>query len=217
MALPVSVVQADVLVCAKGGGGLLKERMALVADLWGAGLRAEMMQQAAPSLTAQYEYAHLRHIPWLLIIHGATLSAADTVKVWPLCLHLLHNDLAAAVVLATSDPVHKSINQSIIIYLMSCHLLHTASCYHTCFMSAVYSDGLSMGSLPPDVILGLSESRSLFILASNLQGPQLQQGALALSETLPVFFTLFVIYVEQIQLMFELANICTHTSLWVTQ
>ena len=78
-------MQADVLVCAKGGGGLLKERMALVADLWGAGLRAEMMQQAAPSLTAQYEYAHLRHIPWLLIIHGATLSAADTVKVWPLC------------------------------------------------------------------------------------------------------------------------------------
>lgn len=74
-------LQADVLVCAKGGGGLLKERMALVADLWAAGLRAEMMQQTAPSLTAQYEYAHLRHIPWLLIIHGATLSAADTVKV----------------------------------------------------------------------------------------------------------------------------------------
>ena len=74
-------MQADVLVCAKGGGGLLKERMALVADLWAAGLRAEMMQQAAPSLTAQYEYAHLRHIPWLLIIHAATLSAADTVKV----------------------------------------------------------------------------------------------------------------------------------------
>ena len=76
-------VQADVLVCARGGGGLLKERMALVADLWAAGLRAEMMQQAAPSLTAQYEYAHARHIPWLLIIHGATLSAADTVKVGP--------------------------------------------------------------------------------------------------------------------------------------
>lgn len=77
-------VQADVLVCARGGGGLLKERMALVADLWAAGLRAEMMQQAAPSLTAQYEYAHARHIPWLLIIHGATLSAADTVKASPL-------------------------------------------------------------------------------------------------------------------------------------
>lgn len=138
MALPVSFVQADVLVCAKGGGGLLKERMALVADLWGAGLRAEMMQQAAPSLTAQYEYAHVRHIPWLLIIHGATLSTADTVKVWPLCPLLLHCDLAAAVVLATSDPVH---------------ILQTALCYHTCVMSAVYSDGLSMGSLPPDVIL----------------------------------------------------------------
>ena len=75
------LLQADVLVCAKGGGGLLKERMALVADLWAAGLRAEMMQQAAPSLTAQYDYAHARHIPWLLIIQAATLSAADTVKV----------------------------------------------------------------------------------------------------------------------------------------
>ena len=79
--MTLGVVQADVLVCAKGGGGLLKERMALVADLWAAGLRAEMMQQAAPSLTAQYDYAHARHIPWLLIIQAATLSAADTVKV----------------------------------------------------------------------------------------------------------------------------------------
>lgn len=77
----IAHAQADVLVCAKGGGGLLKERMALVADLWGAGLRAELMQQAAPSLTAQYDYAHARHIPWLLIIQAATLSAADTVKV----------------------------------------------------------------------------------------------------------------------------------------
>ena len=76
-------LQADVMVCAKGGGGLLKERMALVADLWAAGLRAEMMQQAAPSLTAQYEYAHARHIPCLLIIQGPTLSPADTVKVRP--------------------------------------------------------------------------------------------------------------------------------------
>ena len=125
MALPVFFVQADVLVCAKGGGGLLKERMALVADLWGAGLRAEMMQQAAPSLTAQYEYAHLRHIPWLLIIHGATLSAADTVKVWPLCLLLLHYDLllqynlAAAVVLATSDFVHTFYTQRHVIIQMA--------------------------------------------------------------------------------------------------
>lgn len=78
-------LQADVMVCAKGGGGLLKERMALVADLWAAGLRAEMLQQAAPSLTAQYEYAHARHIPCLLIIQGPTLSPADTVKVRP-CL-----------------------------------------------------------------------------------------------------------------------------------
>lgn len=74
-------MQADVLVCARGSGGLLKERMALVAQLWAAGLRAEMMHSAAPSMTAQYEYSHTRHIPWLVIIHGATFSAADTVKV----------------------------------------------------------------------------------------------------------------------------------------
>ena len=125
MALSVSRVQADVLVCAKGGGGLLKERMALVADLWGAGLRAEMMQQAAPSLTAQYEYAHLRHIPWLLIIHGATLSAADTVKVWPLCLLLLQYDLAAAVVLATADPVYLTHS---VMSLYTCHVIAHMSC-----------------------------------------------------------------------------------------
>ena len=71
------------LDCPKRRGGLLKQRMALVADLWAAGLPAEMMQQAAPSLTAQYDYAHARHIPWLLIIQAATLSAADTVKVPP--------------------------------------------------------------------------------------------------------------------------------------
>ncbi|KAK9811583.1 hypothetical protein WJX72_006503 [[Myrmecia] bisecta] len=73
--------QAEVLVCARGSGGLLKERMALTAQLWASGLRAEMMHAAAPSMTAQYEYAHMRHIPWLVIIHGATFSAADTVKV----------------------------------------------------------------------------------------------------------------------------------------
>ena len=45
---------------------------------------------------------------------------------------------------------------------------------------------------------------------------QLQQGALALSEVLPMVFTVFVINVVQIELMFELADICRHASLWVT-
>lgn len=46
---------------------------------------------------------------------------------------------------------------------------------------------------------------------------QLQQGALAQSEMLSVLFTGFVINVVQIKLVFELADICTHTSLWVHQ
>ena len=76
----VRCLQADVLVCAKSGG-LLQERMRLVADLWAAGIRAEMMMTAAPSLTDQYEHANGRHIPWLVIMEASKLSASDTVKV----------------------------------------------------------------------------------------------------------------------------------------
>ena len=42
-------------MCARGGGGLLRERMRLAATLWAAGLRAELLPVAAPSSTAQYE------------------------------------------------------------------------------------------------------------------------------------------------------------------
>jgi translation initiation factor 2-alpha kinase 4 len=66
--------QADVLVCSRGGGGLLKERMALARSLWDAGLSAELLPQAAPSLTEQYEYAQSRGIPWLVIIHASTFE-----------------------------------------------------------------------------------------------------------------------------------------------
>ena len=34
--------QADVLVCARGGGGMLRDRMTLAAQLWAAGIRAEV-------------------------------------------------------------------------------------------------------------------------------------------------------------------------------
>ncbi len=37
--------QADVLVASRGGGGLLKERMALARSLWDAGISAEMLPQ----------------------------------------------------------------------------------------------------------------------------------------------------------------------------
>jgi translation initiation factor 2-alpha kinase 4 len=73
--------QADVLVAARGGGGLLKERMALARSLWDAGISAEMLPQTAPSLTDQYEYAQSRGIPWLVIIQASTFDAADTVRV----------------------------------------------------------------------------------------------------------------------------------------
>ena len=73
--------QAEVLVCSKGGGGMLQERMALAALLWEAGIRAELVHEAAPSQTAQYEYAGARGIPWLATIHAATYEATDTVRV----------------------------------------------------------------------------------------------------------------------------------------
>eukprot|EP00899_Mesostigma_viride_P013262 jgi/Mesvir1/21937/Mv12105-RA.1 len=75
------VCETDVLICARGGGGLLQERMRLVAQLWDAGIKAEMVYTAAPSLTEQYEYATERGIKWLVIISQALLSSSDFVKV----------------------------------------------------------------------------------------------------------------------------------------
>lgn len=74
-------MQADVLVCARGGGGLLQERMALAARLWEAGVRAELLPAAAPSLTAQYDFARARGTPWMVILAADVLHATDTVKV----------------------------------------------------------------------------------------------------------------------------------------
>ncbi len=34
-------------MCARGGGGLLRERMALASQLWAAGLKAEFLPQAS--------------------------------------------------------------------------------------------------------------------------------------------------------------------------
>ncbi|CAK0752569.1 hypothetical protein CVIRNUC_002156 [Coccomyxa viridis] len=73
--------QAEVLVCAKGGGGLLKERKALAALLWEAGIKAELVHAAAPSQTFQYEWAAARNIHWLVTIHAVTFSTTDTVQV----------------------------------------------------------------------------------------------------------------------------------------
>ena len=68
-------------MCAKGGGGLLKERKALAALLWEAGIKAELVHAAAPSQTFQYEWAAARNIHWLVTIHAVTFSTTDTVQV----------------------------------------------------------------------------------------------------------------------------------------
>lgn len=92
------------LVCAKGGGGLLKERKALAALLWEAGIKAELVHAAAPSQTFQYEWAAARNIHWLVTIHAVTFSTTDTVQVrmsislltpcWPSGAQVIHSSIA---------------------------------------------------------------------------------------------------------------------------
>ncbi|CAA6668287.1 unnamed protein product [Spirodela intermedia] len=58
----------SVLVCSRGGGGMLEERMELVAELWQANLKAEFVPLSDPSLTLQYEYAYEHDFKCLIII-----------------------------------------------------------------------------------------------------------------------------------------------------
>lgn len=69
----------DILVCSRGGGGLLEERMELVAELWDQNIKAEFVPVCDPSLTEQYEYANEHSIKCLVIITG--VSRTDSVKV----------------------------------------------------------------------------------------------------------------------------------------
>lgn len=70
-----------VLVCSRGGGGLLPERMEIVAELWQANIKAEFLPQTDPSLKEQYEYASEHDIKCLIIITEAGLSQGSLVKV----------------------------------------------------------------------------------------------------------------------------------------
>lgn len=74
-------LQADVLVCSRGGGRMLKERMGLARELWAAGLRALFLQAANPHMKDHYEFASAHHIPWLAVLEKSTFAAAETVKV----------------------------------------------------------------------------------------------------------------------------------------
>jgi len=71
----------SVLVCSRGGGGLLTERMELVAELWKANIMAQFVPQEDPSLQEQYEYASEHDIKCLAIMTESGLSQTDLVKV----------------------------------------------------------------------------------------------------------------------------------------
>nr|CAH67537.1 H0425E08.5 [Oryza sativa] len=71
----------SVLVCSKGGGGLLNERMELVAELWEANIKAQFVPQEDPSLQEQYEYASDHDIKCLVFITEAGVSQTELVKV----------------------------------------------------------------------------------------------------------------------------------------
>ncbi|XP_006478695.2 eIF-2-alpha kinase GCN2 isoform X1 [Citrus sinensis] len=58
----------SVLVCSRGGGGLLVERMELVAELWEENIKAQFVPVPDPSLTEQYEYASEHDIKCLVIL-----------------------------------------------------------------------------------------------------------------------------------------------------
>ncbi|KAK9725109.1 hypothetical protein RND81_05G123100 [Saponaria officinalis] len=75
-----SEASVSILVCSKGGGGLLKERMELLAELWEANIKAEFVPSFDPSLTEQYEYANEHDIKCLVIITDSGVSQKDSVK-----------------------------------------------------------------------------------------------------------------------------------------
>ncbi|KAI3756674.1 hypothetical protein L1987_56496 [Smallanthus sonchifolius] len=71
----------SVLVCSRGGGGLLEKRMELVAELWEDDIKAEFVPNLDPSLTEQYEYANEHDIKWLIIISDTGDSQKGSVKI----------------------------------------------------------------------------------------------------------------------------------------
>ncbi|KAL8263633.1 hypothetical protein R6Q59_021763 [Mikania micrantha] len=70
-----------VLVCSRGGGGLLEQRMDLVAELRKDGIKAEFVPDLDPSLTEQYEYANDHDIKFLVIISDTDDSHKGSVKI----------------------------------------------------------------------------------------------------------------------------------------
>ncbi|KAJ3680725.1 hypothetical protein LUZ60_017003 [Juncus effusus] len=63
----------SVLVCSRGGGGLLEDRMKLVSELWNANIRADFVPVSDPSMKDQYEYASEHDFKCLVIITESDL------------------------------------------------------------------------------------------------------------------------------------------------
>ncbi|KAI6699187.1 hypothetical protein NL676_019306 [Syzygium grande] len=82
-----------VLVCSRGGGRLLVDRMELVSELWEANIKAEFVPLPDPSFTEQYEYANEHDIKCLVIITDT--SQTDSVKVRHIELKKEKNDAIA--------------------------------------------------------------------------------------------------------------------------
>ena len=80
----VRINETQVLV-ATGQKGMLKERMAICAELWAAGVKAELVYKANPKLLTQLQKAEDEGIPLVAII-GQNEIEANVVKVsQPFC------------------------------------------------------------------------------------------------------------------------------------
>ena len=87
---------SDVLVCSRGSGSggavdatgrltertnmRLMERVRILRMLWDAGVAAETLPSAAPSLTDQFDYATSHGIPWLVIVNADEVTSTETVR-----------------------------------------------------------------------------------------------------------------------------------------
>lgn len=129
-------VGINVLVCSRGGGGLLVERMELVAELWEENIKvsdiipteifemskkeseltrwhsfdqAELVPLCDPSLTEQYEYASEHDIKCLVIVTDTGVTQKGSVKVGPVIGlgHYVLNACFSELIIGQTIFIHK--------------------------------------------------------------------------------------------------------------